>query len=271
MIYHQISILVSKIPAYRDYIQDEITPFLTRKLHSLEPNVANKISDSIQNFINSSLSFVSIILNNLWHSALTTINTVAFTLLVPIILFYLLRDWPGIKSHLYDLLPLKHRDYIVRIIKDISSILSAYIGGQLNICLILAIIYSIGLSLIGIDLSLLVGFLSGFFIIIPFVGILLAFSIAIILGYLTFGFTINLTYILALYATCFLLEGYFLTPKIIGDKIGLHPIWIMFSVFASGAVFGFIGIFFAIPIAGIIKVLLGYAIEWYKSSSFYTS
>lgn len=271
IIYQQISILITKIPAYKEYLQSTLVPTITKKIHVFDPNIADKMRSSLQSFINVAFSLISGVFNNLWQYTLATINIFMLFILVPIILFYFLRDWPNMKNSIEELLPLKSKNNIVEIISSINNLLSAYIRGQLNICIILSCYYGIGLTIIGVDLGLLIGVLSGFLIIIPFIGTLVSFLLAIITGYFAFGFGMSLGFIVLLYIVGYLMENYFLTPKIIGDRIGLHPVWIIFAVFACGSVFGFLGIFFAIPIAGIIKVLLTNTIKWYKTSSFYKS
>jgi putative permease len=268
-IYQQIALLISKIPAYKDYIQSEIVPVIATKINLIDPAISDKIKNSMQSFIGTIFSIITLLTNNIWLYAVAMINKVAMLLLVPIILFYFLRDWPKMINSLESLLPLQDKSKVRKILSSINKLLSAYIRGQLNICLLLACFYSIALSVIGIDLSLLIGILSGILIIIPFIGTLISFALAIIIGYFSFGMQIGLVYIVLLYISGNIIESYILTPNIIGDKIGLHPLWIMFSVFASGALFGFIGIFFAIPIAGIIKVLFLAGVERYKSSKIY--
>ena len=135
----------------------------------------------------------------------------------------------------------------------------------------LTVYYIIGLNLIGIDLALLLGVLSGFLIIIPFIGAMISFLLVTISCYFTFGAGIELVYVIALFVIGHTVEGYILAPKIIGDRIGLHPVWIIFSVFAAGTLFGFLGIMFAIPLAGIVKVIVTNIIDYYKSSKIYKS
>jgi len=268
-IYNQISILIAKIPAYKNYIQTELVPQVTAKIQSIDPKIAEKVKDSIQSIVNGTFAIISCIFNNVWDYTMATINIFVVILLVPIILLYLLKDWPKITRSLNDLIPYQERNKIREILTSINDLLSAYIRGQFNVCLILSAYYGIGLSIIGVDLGLLLGILSGFLIIVPFIGTFIAFSLAMIVGYFSFGYSAKLGAILILYVVGYLMENYFLTPKIIGDRIGLHPLWIMFAVLAIGSLFGFIGIFFAIPIAGIIKVLIGYGIDYYKSSQIY--
>ncbi|ABE04686.1 AI-2E family transporter [Rickettsia bellii] len=269
VIYGQVSTFVNNIPKYKDYFQTEILPPIMTKIYAVEPNIADKIRDSLSNFINSIFTILGSLANNFWHYTLITINIFVLFLLIPIILFYFLRDWTRIIENMKSLLPLKSRHKILGILSSINSLLAAYIRGQLNICLLLSIYYSISFSIIGIDLALLLGILTGFLVIIPFIGTFISCFLTLTIGYLTFGATTQLFYIMVVYIIGNICESYILTPKIIGDKIGLHPLWIIFSIFACGSLFGFIGIFFAIPIAGVTKILLFNIIKFYKSSRFY--
>ncbi|WP_121543422.1 AI-2E family transporter [Candidatus Rickettsia colombianensi] len=269
IIYGQIFTFINNIPKYKNYLQAEILPPIMAKIYSIEPDIADKIKNSLSNFINSIFTILGSIANNFWRYTIITINIFVLFLLIPIILFYFLRDWAKIIANMKSLLPIKTRPKILEILSAINNLLSAYIRGQLNICLLLSTYYSIAFTVIGIDLALLLGILTGFLVIIPFIGTFISFLLTLIIGYLTFGMTTKLLYIMIIYLVGNIFESYILTPKIIGDKIGLHPLWIIFSIFACGSLFGIIGIFFAIPIAGITKILLLNLIKFYKSSKFY--
>lgn len=269
IIYQQIALLVNKIPSYNNYLQTELMPIVSNKIHSLDPSIANKIKGSVINFVNGTLGIIKGLANNIWRYTMVTINLFILILLIPIILFYFLRDWQKMAKIIDNLLPLNGKRKIEKLLHAINSTLSAYIRGQLNVCLLLSVYYSISLSLIGLDLAVLLGIVSGLSIIIPFVGIFISFILTMIISYFTFGFSSKLIYIVIIYFIGSTVEGYILTPKIIGDKIGLHPLWIIFAVLAFGNLFGFIGIFFAVPIAGIIRILFLAAIDSYKASKFY--
>ncbi|AFB20880.1 AI-2E family transporter [Rickettsia canadensis] len=269
IIYGQIFTFIHNIPKYKNYFQGEILPPIMVKIYSIEPDIAYNIKNSLSNFINSIFTILSSIANNFWRYTIITINIFVLLLLIPIILFYFLRDWNNIIENIKSLLPIKSRNKILEIISEINDLLSAYIRGQLNICLLLSTYYSIAFTVIGIDLALLLGILTGFLVIIPFIGTFIAFLLTLIIGYVTFSMTAKLLYIMMIYLVGNICESYVLTPKIIGDKIGLHPLWIIFSIFACGSLFGIIGIFFAIPIAGITKILLLNLITFYKFSKFY--
>ncbi|WP_425360683.1 MULTISPECIES: AI-2E family transporter [unclassified Candidatus Tisiphia] len=271
IIYQQTTLLISKIPAYKDYLQTELIPVITAKFYSIAPDIADNIKNSISNFVNGIFLLITGLANNIWHVTMVTINLFVLILLIPLILFYFLRDWLTMSENINLLLPLKGKKKILKILSAINTSLSAYIRGQLNVCLLLSIYYGASLSILGVDLGLLLGVLSGFSIIIPFVGILISFSLTMIVSYFAFGMVSTLFYIIIIYLVGTIVEGYILSPKIIGDKIGLHPLWIIFAVLALGNIFGFLGILFAIPIASIIKVLFLAAIDFYKSSKFYKS
>ncbi|MCC8372353.1 MAG: AI-2E family transporter [Rickettsia endosymbiont of Pseudomimeciton antennatum] len=269
IIYQQTTLLISKIPAYKDYLQTELIPVITAKIYSIDPNIADNIKNSISNFVNGIFLLITGLANNIWHVTRVTINLLVLILLIPLILFYFLRDWFTMSENINLLLPLKGKKKIQEILSAINDSLSAYIRGQLNVCLLLSVYYGVSLSVLGVDLGVLLGVLSGFSIIIPFVGILISFSLTMIVSYFAFGMVNTLFYIIIIYLIGTIVEGYILSPKIIGDKIGLHPLWIIFAVLALGNIFGFLGILFAIPIASIVKVLFLAAIDFYKSSKFY--
>jgi len=270
IIYRQISTFISKIPIYKTNFDSAISAWST-KFYDIDPDLANKISDSAQNVVNGTLTLFASFANHLWQYTVATLNFFTVVALIPIILYYFLRDWPHIVKTVDSIFPMKSKNKVREIFNSINELLSAYIRGQLNICMLLTIYYVTGLSIIGLDISLLLGIFSGFLIIIPFIGVVLSFLMVTISCYFSFGAGTELIYVLILFAIGYTVESYILTPKIIGDRIGLHPVWIIFSVFATANLFGFVGVLFAIPIAGIAKVCLLNIIDYYKSSSMYKS
>jgi putative permease len=268
IIYQQMSIVVSKMPQYKSNFESVISIW-SEKINNINPELANKVNESAKTLLDSAFSIFASFANHIWQYMLATINFFTIIALVPIILYYFLRDWPQIVKTIESVVPMRGKSKIREIFISINQLLSAYIRGQLNICMILAFYYTLGLNLINFDLALLLGLLSGFLIIIPFIGAMLSFLMVAISCYFTFGIGFELIYVTILYIIGHTIEGYILAPKIIGDRIGLHPLWIMFAVFAGGSVFGFIGVVFAIPLAGIVKVLLMHLIDYYKSSSMY--
>ena len=170
-----------------------------------------------------------------------------------------------------DLIPLNKKEEVNSIFKEINTALSGFIRGQASVCLLLGLFYGVCLSLIGLDSGLLVGFLSGILSFIPYFG----FLTGVILSYLlalvqqasvSLWIGIGLVFLIGQ-----ILESYILTPKLVGNKVGLHPVWVIFSLLAGGALFGFVGVFVAVPVAAIIGVFVRRILKWYRSTPVYLS
>jgi putative permease len=200
---------------------------------------------------------------------MATINAIVMIFLIPVLLFYFLKDWEDMKFSFYDLFPTASQKLVRNMFSDINNVLSAYIRGQLLVCLIWAIYYYITLSYIGIDLALILAVISGIAPIVPLVGAIISIAVSMLVGYFTFGFDVHLLYILSTYIVGNIIDSSLITPKIIGDSIGINPIWIVFAVLVLGYLIGPIGMLVAIPIAGIISVILKYATQDYKDSALY--
>ncbi len=267
IIYNQAALLVKNIPIYKLYMQDVIES--SKVIDNLSDVLGQDIRQAIKEFINSWFSVLANIFNHIWEYMITTINTIITIILIPVLLFYFLRDWNLIIMNFNSILPKYSIPSVHKIFSNINDLLSAYIGAQLNICLILSVYYAIFFTFVNIDFSLLLGLFSGFIIIIPFIGIIVSMSIALTVCFVEFGISSKLIYVFSSYVVGYMLESYFLTPKLIGSKIGLHPLWMFFSVLVCSKYLGFKGIFFAIPIAVVIKILCQAGMEVYRSSSYY--
>jgi len=183
--------------------------------------------------------------------------------LVPILTFYLLRDWDSILAHLGALLPSGQRETIVGLAQDTDEVLGAFLRGQLLVMLALSIIYSVGLSMVGLQFAIAIGVVSGLVSFVPYLG----FVFGIGLAGLTVALEPNpmwlLVGVVATFSIAQLLEGSILTPKLVGDRIGLHPVIIIFAVAAGGQLFGFFGILLALPAAAVLSVLVRFAYNSY--------
>ena len=214
IIYNQIAVFITKIPNYKKNFNVGLS-YLLARVDTIDPDIANKVSESSQTFINSAFSVVIAAANNIWSYTLATINFFAIIILVPVILYYFLRDWPKMLKSIKSILPRKEKSKVGEIYSDINILLSAYIRGQLNICLLLSAYYLIGLNLIGIDLALLLGITVGFFVVIPFIGALISLFLMIVSCYFSYGASIEIVYVLILFIIAHIIESYILTPKII--------------------------------------------------------
>jgi predicted PurR-regulated permease PerM len=195
-----------------------------------------------------------------------------FFLIAPVITFYLLMDWNTIVETIDSYLPRSSKHTIQKIMLEINSVLGGFVRGQLSVCLILGFFYSVSLMLVGLNYGLLIGIFSGLISFIPFLGAILGLILAI--SFSLFQFWDEPTFIL-LVACIFvggqILEGNFLTPKLVGNAVKLHPVWLMFSLSIFGSIAGFTGLLLAVPVAAIIGVLCRYVLRQYLESEFYKS
>ena len=150
-----------------------------------------------------------------------------------------------------------------------KKIISSFIRGQLSVCVLLGSFYAIGLTFVGLDLGMLVGFIAGIISFIPYVGSIVGFIMALGIAFAQFDSWIPIAQVVAVFGVGQFLEGNFLTPKLVGDSIGLHPVWVMFALLAGGVLLGFLGLMIAVPLAAVIGVLVRFAITKYKQSSLY--
>jgi len=183
--------------------------------------------------------------------------------LVPILTFYLLRDWDSILAHLGALLPSKQRETIVKLAQETDEVLGAFLRGQLLVMLALSIIYSVGLSLVGLKFAIAIGVVAGLVSFVPYLGFVFGISLAGLTVALEPNPLWLLAGVVATFSIAQLLEGSILTPKLVGDRIGLHPVIIIFAVAAGGQLFGFFGILLALPAAAVLSVLVRFAYNSY--------
>lgn len=183
--------------------------------------------------------------------------------LVPILTFYLLRDWDTILAHLGALIPSKQRDTVVGIAKETDEVLGAFLRGQLLVMLALSVIYSLGLGLVGLKFAIAIGVVSGLVSFVPYLGFVFGIALASLTVVLEPEPLWRLAGVVATFSIAQVLEGSVLTPKLVGDRIGLHPVLIIFAVAAGGQLFGFFGILLALPAASVLSVLVRFAYHRY--------
>ena len=197
----------------------------------------------------------------------------AFWLLVitPVVAFYMLYDWPRLTTAVDGWLPRPYAGTIRMLAKEIDSSIAGFIRGQTGICLIIASLYAVGLTMIGLNYGLLIGVIAGFLSFIPYAGSLTGFLLAVGVALAQFWpDVISILSVIGVCIVCQFLEDYVLAPALVGSIIGLHPLWLMFSLFAFGYLFGFVGLLLAVPLAAAFAVLVRFALKQYLASSLYS-
>ncbi len=208
----------------------------------------------------------------LWETVSGFVNFTIMAInliIIPVATFYLLRDIDEIKKKAVELIPVDIRDYVLYLSERLHTVLSNFIRGQMMVVCILSVIYCTGLFLCGIPLSLPIGILAGLANIVPFMGLILGFIPALVLSYLQFHDVFHPLLVCLVFGIAQALEGMIITPKIVGDKLGLHPVVIMLSVLLGGKLFGFAGILLSVPVAAAINVFWTEWLKIYKHSEIY--
>jgi predicted PurR-regulated permease PerM len=198
------------------------------------------------------------------------INLLGLLFLTPVVTFYLLRDWPKVLAAIDGALPLDHADTIRRLAREANAATAGYLRGQALVCLCLGTLYGVGLSIVGLQFGFVIGMIAGVISFIPFVGTLVGATLSLGMALAQFPPDwISVGKVAGVFLIGHLLESNFLSPKLVGDRVGLHPVWIMFALLAGGSLVGFVGVLVAVPIAAIIGVLVRFLFERYHESSIY--
>ena len=210
----------------------------------------------------------------LLQSALTSaaglVNVLLLLVIVPVVAFYLLLDWDNMIAKVDELLPRDHAPVIRRLAKDVDAVLAGFVRGMGTVCLILGTYYAVALMLVGLQFGLVVGAIAGLITFIPYVGALVGGALAIGLGLFQFwGDWVSLGLVGVIFVVGQMIEGNYLTPKLVGSSVGLHPVWLLFALSLFGSLFGFVGMLVAVPVAAAIGVLVRYASDQYRGSRLY--
>ncbi len=224
--------------------------------------ITSQISDNANTLVSSSLSTIL-------SSSSSAISFFGNLVLILFVLFYLLLEWDAFISLISNLIPHQYRPTLFPLFEEVDGLLSQYLRGQLLVMLMLSMFYSIGLSLIGVKSGIALGFFTGLVAFIPYLGFLLSFVLSVMATFLQFGPNNHLVMVLILYGLGQFLEGFFLTPRLVGERIGLHPVVVLFALMAFGQLFGFVGILLAFPMSAITLVAVRFLKSRYLSSQWF--
>ena len=269
LLQRQIVELVAMVPGMAENIRNEALPWLERMIADLPADTLDNIRDAAKEFAGRAVKWVSDVVANIWSGGLAFFNMLSLLVITPVVAFYLLRDWDLITAKIHSWLPRDAAPTIRKQFAEIDQTLAAFVRGQSTVCLVLGLIYGAGLTVAGLKSGLLVGLGAGFISFIPYLGA--ASGLVVGLGIAIFQFSewTPIFVVAAIFLTGQTLESYVLTPRLVGDRVGLHPVWIIFALLAGGAVFGFTGVLLAVPVAAVIGVLTRFAIARYLDSPLY--
>lgn len=264
----QVSDFLINLPEYIENFGAKLKVGVV-KLQEYFPVIAMDNKEDLMRNFGESVKPLAKLLQKLISNGFALVNVISLLLISPIVTFYMLRDWHGFTGRIFDLVPRKHKKNVEDGVKAVDRIISGYLRGQALVCVILGSFYSFGLWLVGLNLGVLVGFIAGIISFIPYVGSISGFLMAMVLVVTQYGTWPKILEVVAVFLIGQFLEGNFLTPKLVGENIGLHPVWVMFALLAGGALLGLLGMIIAVPLAAIIGVLLRFLINHYKQSQIY--
>ena len=271
LIERQLVTLVESLPRYRDWLIGSLLPWLEERTGIdltvwLDPE---RIIQLVREHWERAGGVAATLLGYLSRSGFALIGWLANIVLLPVLTFYFLRDWDLLVERIAALVPRDHIGTVRRLAHESDLVLGAFLRGQFSVMLALGALYAIGLWAVGLDLGLLIGVIAGLVSFVPYLGPATGVVLGVVAGTVQFGDWPHVAMILAVFGIGQAVESYWLTPKLVGDRIGLHPVAVIFAIMAGGQLFGFLGVLLALPVAAVVNVLLGYAHERYTHSRLY--
>jgi len=270
----QILALLNKLPGFIDFIQAKILPYVL-SLTGVDAQSNDQgfdfsgIKIAVQDNWQSIGGFAGQLLNSISQSGLLIVAWLSNLVLIPVIAFYFMRDWDILVAKIAHLIPRHIEPLVSRLAKESDEVLAAFLRGQLLVMACLGAIYSTGLWLAGLELALLVGLLAGLVSFVPYLGFIVGILAAIIASLMQLHDLTLLLPIAIVFGVGQLIESMVLTPLLVGDRIGLHPVAVIFSIMVGGQLFGFVGVLIALPLSAVVMVLLRYLYQSYVSSGLY--
>lgn len=266
----QLSDFIGRLPQYLSSLQDLITNLDRDWLEKTLGVNLQSVRDGLNSLLTQGFGFVTTIAESIWSSGVALFNIASLFVVTPVVAFYMLLDWDRMVAKVDSWVPRDHVHTVRAIASDINSATAGFVRGQGTLCLVLGIFYAIGLTLTGLNFGILIGLFAGLISFIPYIGSLVGLVLSVGVALVQFwpDYYMIGAVVLVFLAGQFL-EGNILQPRLVGKSVGLHPVWLMFALFAFGALFGFVGLLVAVPAAAAVAVLVRFALSRYLESPLY--
>ncbi|BCP52971.1 AI-2E family transporter [Kaistia sp. 32K] len=268
---NQLAGFIDKIPAYAQQLQALVQVFLdTTRLGQLLKVDSSQLKNSMGTLMSEGAGWLSTLLKSIWSGGSALVDLAALFVVTPVVAFYMLIDWDKMVARIDSWVPRDHVETVRTIARDIDHAIAGFVRGQGLVCILLGCIYAFGLMLVGVNFGLLIGIGAGILSFIPYVGTTVGFVVGVSVALVQFWPEwqwIGATVVVFLVGQ--FIEGNILQPRLVGRSVGLHPVWLMFALFAFGALFGFVGLLIAVPAAAAIAVLMRFALARYLTSPIY--
>jgi predicted PurR-regulated permease PerM len=266
----QISNFLAQLPTWIDWFQTKAAPWLEQHFGvSTDVLDTQKLIGVLQDNWKEAGGFATTVIAKVSKSGLTIVGWALNIVMIPVVAFYLLRDWDIMVARIHALVPRSIEPVVTRLARESDEVLGAFLRGQLSVMVVLGIIYGVGLWIAGISVGPLIGMIAGLISFVPYLGAITGVVMGLIAALVQYQDWQHVAYVAIVFAIGQTLEGYVLVPRLVGEKIGLHPVAVIFAVLAGGELFGFVGVLLALPVASVVMVLLRYAHERYTASELY--
>lgn len=271
-LFGQVQTLIVGAPQYIVQAATRVQPLIEplREKLGLGPLSLQDLQAEATQWAGQALAVAGSVAGQVARRGVALINLLALLFITPVVTFYLLRDWEKVIGAIDGALPLDHADTIRKLARESNAAIAGYLRGQALVCIALGSIYAIGLSLVGLQFGLVIGLIAGAISFIPFVGTFVGATMALGMALAQFPPDwFGVAKVAAVFLFGQTMEGNVLSPKLVGDRVGLHPVWIMFALLAGGSLFGFVGILIAVPTAAVIGVIVRHLLGRYRESAIY--
>ncbi|HZP78060.1 MAG TPA: AI-2E family transporter [Pseudolabrys sp.] len=267
----QLASFIENMPSYVGKLQSLISDPSWPWLHKLIGQGLSTDDKSVTELVSQGAGWLASFLRSLWSGGRALISLFSLIVVTPVVAFYLVYDWHRMLATVDSWIPLHHRDTVRSLAKEIDAAIAGFVRGQTAVCLILGSFYAVALSLTGLNFGLLIGLVSGFITFIPYVGsmtgLVLGTAVAVAQFWPEWTWIVV---VLGIFLVGQFIEGNVLSPQLVGESVGLHPVWVIFALLAFGYLFGFVGLLVAVPLAATVGVLARFALRRYLESPLYT-
>jgi predicted PurR-regulated permease PerM len=267
LLVHQGSAFISNIPGYLKRVHEIITSPDFPLLNWLGTDDPNAVSELMSKAATWLLSFAY----SLWTGGMALVSFASVLIVMPVVTFYLICDWHKMIATVDGWVPLRQRETVRQLAREIDAVIGGFLRGQLGVCVILGVFYAVALMLAGLEFALLIGLVAGLISFVPYIGSMtgLMLSVSVAIAQFWPDWT-RVAIIVAIFLVGQFTEGNIISPKLVGERVGLHPVWMIFAMFAFGYWFGFVGLLIAVPMAAAIAVLFRFGVRRYRTSALFT-
>jgi predicted PurR-regulated permease PerM len=261
--------LARELPGYLEALRERLLPWLSSVLRRAEIQIDLSAEGLLREYWTQAMDVLINAISGLLRSGVALLNIVSLLFVTPVVTFYMLRDWDRMVSRIEASIPPDYLPTVRRLGREVDEVLAGFIRGQGVVCMSLALFYALGLWLVGLQYGLIIGLLTGLFSFIPYIGMAIGTCVGLTVAAFQFQDLVMIGLVAGVFALGQFIEGNLISPRIVGDRIHLHPVWMIFAVLAGTVLFGFLGTLLAVPVAGVIGVLVRFGLAQYHTSRLY--